>query len=61
MMVSHWESAVHEASRSPHVLATHEQVLGHLTVEQSTLADATVKPDNAAMDFMVQTEQKEPI
>jgi len=52
MMVSHCESAVQDASRSPHVLATHEQVLGHFTVEQSTLADATATVEKAT-DFMV--------
>jgi hypothetical protein len=52
MMPSHWESAVQDASKSPHVLATQEQVLGHLTVEQSTLADATVTVEKMT-DFMV--------
>jgi hypothetical protein len=52
MIPSHWESAVQLASRLPQVLATQEHVPGHLTVEQSTLADATVTVENKA-DFMV--------
>jgi len=52
MMPSHCESAVQDASKSPQVLATQEQVLGHLTVEQSTLADATVTVEKTT-DFMV--------
>jgi len=54
MMPSHCESAVQAVSRLPQVLATHEQVLGHDVVEQSTEAPTTTaEVATIATDFMV--------
>jgi hypothetical protein len=62
MIPSHCESAVQAVSRLPHVLATHEQVLGQDVVEQSTEAPTTTAPvATNATDFIAQATRVNPI